>query len=857
MPSLLTDRIAGISTSTAIKAPVQAVTSGNITLATLTPGSITYGAYVSSLVEGTRVLVLSQSDPKANGIYLASTGTWTRSQDFDGARDATNGTLVSFPASPTTETLYEFTSPDNPIVFGTSLITVRIVSTSGPIGGIPQTAAEIAAGVTPTVTTYLPGQFERYGGSTALTDNTLPIQAALNCAQYGQPVLPSPGTWFVPSIASTGNDEHALTFYSNTAWVGPSGGVAIIKLTGIAGSHLLYGRNTANVSFSGTRFYGNSATGTIVGGSYGLGGAIVFVNDTGAITPAGNYRITDCNFDNFGGAYWIYVDSHLSTTYDTTDIRMRGNTFTSYAGNCVDQETQYASDCMVFIGSATTSHVIADVEISGNTAYGQYIKRMVTIWGSTNRFNVHHNRAIGFGTNGFFTDIPNAWNGSITYPVGYQVVSGGNVYICVLQHINHVPPNATYWTLVGALGATGYGGSSCYAFIVYRQSAQYGPDEIVFDSNIIDGVLDCGFYIASAINVTITNNYITGQTSVAETSIPKGAIAVDGCTVTKITDNKMENCKRNITWVGAAGLARTLIATNQITNMPNSSIGVRVITNLAQAWSGATFYAPNAIVISGGIRYYSILAHTNQVPPNATYWTAFTSNTDQWISCEIVGNEIIGYQNSGTIGVDIETTPSYGGRYLRVANNTFDCYRYNFFMNYITGVDAVYNKIDLIGNTSRLGNSGGFYLGNSITPSYTIKGNTFSQGGAFNNSVWHIVTAAGGAPGSGLKGLSICDNDFYDFTGGTGACIICPNLVGPCDFRNNRFANVTNAHLGDASAVDNLGFNIPPWTGNQGAFVQFFQPTEAGGAGNKYMLSGWRWDYANVAWKQVRELTGN
>jgi hypothetical protein len=38
------------------------------------------------------------------------------------------------------------------------------------------------------------------------------------------------------------------------------------------------------------------------------------------------------------------------------------------------------------------------------------------------------------------------------------------------------------------------------------------------------------------------------------------------------------------------------------------------------AWSAATAYVPYDSVASGGSSYVCIVAHTNQVPPNATYW---------------------------------------------------------------------------------------------------------------------------------------------------------------------------------------------------------------------------------------------
>lgn len=42
------------------------------------------------------------------------------------------------------------------------------------------------------------------------------------------------------------------------------------------------------------------------------------------------------------------------------------------------------------------------------------------------------------------------------------------------------------------------------------------------------------------------------------------------------------------------------------------------------AWSGATAYAVNDIVTNAGVQYICVLAHTNQIPPNTTYWRVNT-----------------------------------------------------------------------------------------------------------------------------------------------------------------------------------------------------------------------------------------
>lgn len=52
--------------------------------------------------------------------------------------------------------------------------------------------------------------------------------------------------------------------------------------------------------------------------------------------------------------------------------------------------------------------------------------------------------------------------------------------------------------------------------------------------------------------------------------------------------------------------------------------GARIVVSGVAAWSGATPYVAGDLVLSGGVNYYCVLAHTNHVPPNATYWYALT-----------------------------------------------------------------------------------------------------------------------------------------------------------------------------------------------------------------------------------------
>jgi uncharacterized cupin superfamily protein len=122
MTSTLTDRRYGVAEGLAMKAPVRVATTAAITLSGLqTIDDVT-------VVEDDRVLVRVQDDSVDNGIYVASSGNWSRAVDFDGSRDIVRGTIV-YVLDGTEETgkAYRVSTTDSPIVFGTSDITFEIV----------------------------------------------------------------------------------------------------------------------------------------------------------------------------------------------------------------------------------------------------------------------------------------------------------------------------------------------------------------------------------------------------------------------------------------------------------------------------------------------------------------------------------------------------------------------------------------------------------------------------------------------------------------------------------------------------------------------------------------------------------
>ena len=120
---VITDRIAGLTASVAMKAPVAAASTANLTLS----GEQTVDG--QALTSGDRILVKDQSTTSENGIYKVATTAWSRAADWDGARDVRKGTLV-FVTDGTTngDTFWKVTTA-NPITPGTTSVSLSQFNT--------------------------------------------------------------------------------------------------------------------------------------------------------------------------------------------------------------------------------------------------------------------------------------------------------------------------------------------------------------------------------------------------------------------------------------------------------------------------------------------------------------------------------------------------------------------------------------------------------------------------------------------------------------------------------------------------------------------------------------------------------
>jgi hypothetical protein len=171
MPTL--DRLKGVRTSKAIKGPVLAATTANITLS----GEQTIDAV--ALVTGDRVLVKDQTDGTENGIYVVDTGAWGRAVDFNKSDDIAQGTAVFIATGTVNGISMQVQTAADPVLAttaltfaATSIIGIPLAIPDGGTGGATAAAALVNLGLTSTADEI------NLGRTLALTTGTLSAYVA-------------------------------------------------------------------------------------------------------------------------------------------------------------------------------------------------------------------------------------------------------------------------------------------------------------------------------------------------------------------------------------------------------------------------------------------------------------------------------------------------------------------------------------------------------------------------------------------------------------------------------------------------------------------------------------------------------
>ena len=425
----------------------------------------------------------------------------------------------------------------------------------------PETAAELAAGATPSNYAYQTGDVRRYG---AVLDGATDCTAALGkaCSVGGLIFVLGPMALASASLAALPNQAIALK--SNTKICGVPGAAAVI--TGTAACNVFYSTDQSNIEFEDFFCIGNgSSSGTTPTGYFW------YIKATAAATSEQTgHKFIRGGLSNFGGLYWIYADNTAAVSFAFSRFLCEGSVFLSQTGNAQTPSlVTVTASVFGFSGSdsVTTFYTMKDCVVRNCYADGTHLKNFVYFWSGAVHCKAYSNTLVGFGTGSEFSND-----------------------------------------------------TGCYALATYDHSHGAGlpPDEIEFDSNTIDAVRDCGIYSASA-NPTTTftnrvsacNNRISGQTSTANGVTPKGAIVFSSTYQAVAKGNILFGCAIGVSVVqnNAAGALAEISGTT-CEAMPNNGYGVIL--------SGASGGNAQKIVVDGFKTLAPVGTGTTGIYVNAT-----------------------------------------------------------------------------------------------------------------------------------------------------------------------------------------------------------------------------------------------
>jgi hypothetical protein len=292
----------------------------------------------------------------------------------------------------------------------------------------------------------------------------------------------------------------------------------------------LWIRNVSNVSLQRLRFEGTSHESGCTLHDYGH--AVWVQSDPGQGDSMNEIDISDDVFHNFNGQSWISILAEDGSPGIGVGgrITISGNVFISDAdlhGGCAASGGLGYPVAMVWMHGSNLSDrgMVENVSVVSNTFEAGYVKGAVAIWSGTYRVSVQNNTILDAGFR-----LPN--------PPGTDL----GRYAILIYNSAHEGP---------------------------RQLPGLHPDTISIVGNTITNPYSCGVYVASAQNLDISGNRISGQRDRYDATLPKGAIALAGATNVRVQGNELSD--NYVAIAAVAGTTQLSVDENHIAVPPGGT----------------------------------------------------------------------------------------------------------------------------------------------------------------------------------------------------------------------------------------------------------------------------------------------
>jgi len=232
--------------------------------------------------------------------------------------------------------------------------------------------------------------------------------------------------------------------------------------------------------------------------------------------------------------------------------------------------------------------------------------------------------------------------------------------------------------------------------------------------------------------------------------------------------------------------------------------GATLLVSPPTAWSAVTAYAVGDLALSGGVNYYCITAHTNQLPPNAVYWYAMPSGDIFEMPTPYLEADLFDLHYEQSADVFTITHPNYPPSELRRLGATQWQLVVSTFSSALAvpaGVSATPSAVDVTTTYSykvtAVDSTG---LEESLTSSAATCTNNLLTSGRYNTVAWSAVTDA-------IRyNIYKQDNGLYGY-------------IGQTDGLTFKDENIT-ADIGKTPLIANTPF---VGTGNYPSAVSYFE----------------------------------